>query len=180
MIIRVQTLCSAAAHPVDARGGPSRDARHEEFAMRPMLIALAATAFIAAPAAAQQRMSEKIQDYAPAIDRSADALLNLDLGPILDAADPYRRHHRRTLRDMARRDDPDFERRMHATIYGTAATMGRAADAFAAAEPAMRQALSQFERDMAAAIYAPPPPRGSRPQDRPPPPPHDDADPWGD
>ena len=87
----------------------------------------------------------------------ADAMLNLDLGPILDAADPYRRHHRRTLRDMARRDDPDFERRMHATIYGTAATMGRAADAFAAAEPAMRRSLTQFERDMAAAMAAPPP-----------------------
>ena len=57
--------------------------------MRPMLIALAATAFVAAPAAAQpQRPSEKIQDYAPAIDRSADALLNLDVGPILDAMDP--------------------------------------------------------------------------------------------
>jgi hypothetical protein len=143
-----------------------------------MLIALAATFFIAAPAAAQpQRPSEKIQDYAPAIDRSADAMLNLDLGPILDAIDPYRPHHRRTLRDMARRDDPDFERRMHATIYGTAATMGRAADAFAAAEPAMRRALTQFERDMAAAMAAPPPPNG-HPQ-APPPPAYDDGDPWG-
>src|SRR3954468_4296747 len=92
---------SAAAHPVDASGGrPSRAARREEYAMRPILIAVAATFFIAAPAAAQpERMSDKIQDYAPAIDRSADALLNLDLGPILDAADPYRAHHRRTLRD---------------------------------------------------------------------------------
>jgi hypothetical protein len=148
--------------------------------MRRMLIAIAATAFIAAPAAAQPpRPSEEIQDYAPAIDRSADALLNLDLGPILDAADPYRAHHRRTLRDMARRNDPDFERRMHATIYGTAATMGRAADAFAAAQPAMRRALTQFERDMAAAMAAPPPPRG-HPQGPPPPPAHDDNDPWGD
>lgn len=146
--------------------------------MRPMLIAFAATAFVAAPAAAQPpRPSEKIQDYAPAIDRTADALLNLDLGPILDAADPYRRHHRRTLRDVARRDDPDFERRMHATIYGTAATMGRAADAFAAAQPAMRRALNQFERDMAAAMAAPLPPNG-HPQ-APPPPAYDDGDPWG-
>ena len=84
-------------------------------------------------------------------------MLNLDLGPILDAVDPYRPHYRRTMRDMARRDDPDFERRMHATIYGTAATMGRAADAFAAAEPAMRRAIAQFERDMAAVMAVPPP-----------------------
>ena len=166
--------------------------------MRRILIFLAATAFIAMPASAQrQRPSEKIQEYAPAIDRTADALLNLDLGPILDAADPYRRHHHRTVRDMARRDDPDFERRMHATIYGSAATMGRYADAFAAAQPAMRRALTQFEHDMAAAMagappppgagpgYAPPaPPRAARPGDAPPqpapPPPDDDDDPWGD
>ena len=152
--------------------------------MRRMLIAIAATvgtAFIASPAAAQPpRLSDKIQDYAPAIDRSADALLNLDVGPILDAADPYRRHHRRTLRDMARRNDPDFERRMHATIYGTAATMGRAADAYAAAEPALRRALTQFQRDMAAAMAAPPPPPRRDPRDRPPPPEQDEGDPWGD
>jgi hypothetical protein len=148
--------------------------------MRRMLIAFAATACIAAPAAAQPaRPSEKIQDYAPAIDRAADAMLNLDLGPILDAADPYRRHYRRTLRDMARRDDPDFDRRMHATIYGTAATMGRAADAFAAAEPALRRALTQFERDMAAAMAVPPPPRGHY-EDRSAPPADDGDDPWGD
>ena len=149
--------------------------------MRPILIALAATVFIAAPAVAQpQRPSEKIQDYAPVIDRSADAMLNLDIGPILDAVDPYRSHHRRTLRDMARRDDPDFERRMHATIYGTADRMGRAADAFAAAEPALRRSIDQFQRDMAAALAAPPPRRGGYPDDRPPPPPPGDDDPWGD
>jgi hypothetical protein len=145
--------------------------------MRLLLIA-AASAFIAAPALAQPpRPSEQIQDYAPAIDRTADALLNLDLGPLLDAADPYRRHHRRTLRDMARRDDPDFERRMHATIYDTAATMGRAADAFAAAQPAMRRALTQFERDMAAAMAAPPAGRGGHPQEAPPPAAHGGDDP---
>src|SRR4051812_37521733 len=122
--------------------------RREEFAMRPILIGLTATFFIAAPVAAQPpRPSEMIQDYAPAIDRTADALLNLDLGPLLDAADPYRAHHRRTLRDMARRDDPYFDRRMHATIYGTASAMGRAADAFAAAEPAMPPPLPQLGPD---------------------------------
>jgi len=150
--------------------------------MRRMLItiaATAATAFIATPAAAQRaRPSEMIQDYAPAVDRTADALLNLDLGPVLDAADPYRRHHRRTLRDMARRDDPDFDRRMHATIYGTAARMGRAADAFAAAEPALRRAVTQFQHDIAAAMAAPPPPPRGYAQE-PPPPPADDG-PWGD
>lgn len=156
--------------------------------MRPMLLALAATAFIATPALAQPpRPSEQIEDYAPAVDRAADAMLNVDVGPIMDAVDPYRRHHhRRTLRDMARRNDPDFERRMHATIYGTASRMGRAADAFAAAEPALRRAFAQFENDIAAAMAAPPPPRARvRPGDTlpppaPPPPDDDDDAPWGD
>ena len=150
--------------------------------MRLLLIAAAATAALAAvPAAAQPpRSSEQVQQYAPAIDRSADALLNLDIGPILDAADPYRAHHRRTLRDLARRDDPDFERRMHATIYGTAATMGHAADAFAAAEPALRRAFAQFEHDMAAAMAAPPPSPHGRAGPPPPPRPRGDDDPWGD
>src|SRR3954447_11369567 len=103
---------------------PSRP--KEVRSMRLLLIAAAAAALAAVPAAAQPpRPSERVQDYAPAIDRAADAMLNLDVGPIMDAVDPYGRHHRRTLRDMARRNDPDFEHRMHATIYGTAATMGR-------------------------------------------------------
>lgn len=145
--------------------------------MRLLLIA-AATAFVAIPAAAQPpRPSERIQDYAPAVDRAADALLNLDVGPIMDAVDPYARHHRRTLREMARRNDPDFDRRMHAAIYGTAGRMGRAADAFAAAEPALRRALTEFENGMAAALAAPPPPRRYRDA---PPPPADEDDPGGD
>ena len=153
--------------------------------MRQLLIAAAVTALAASPAAAgppaaqAPRPSEQVERYAPAIDRSADALLNLDVGPILDAVDPYGRHHRRTLRDMARRNDPDFEQRMHATIYGTAATMGRAADVVAAAQPALRRAVAQFEHDMAAAMSAPPPPP---PHGRPgtPPPPPDGDEPWGD
>ena len=147
--------------------------------MRPLLIA-AMAAVAAFPAAAQPpRPSERVQEYAPAIDRAADAMLNVDVGPIVDALDPYGRHHRRTLRDMARRNDPDFEHRMHATIYGTAGAMGRAADAFAAAEPALRRAFTQFEHDMAAAMAAPPPPPRGR-AGPPPPPPPPDEDPWGD
>ena len=158
--------------------------------MRRMLIGpiagTIAAAFFVTPALAQPpapqpaRPGELVEEYAPAIDRAADAMMNLDVGPIVDAVDPYGRHHHRTLRDMARRNDPDFERRMHATIYGTAATMGRAADVVAAAQPALRRAVAQFEHDMAAAMAAPPPPPHGRPGTPPPPPPRDGDDPWGD
>ena len=128
-----------------------------------ILLTAAAAAFIAIPASAQPpRPSEQIEAYAPAIDRMTDAFLGLDVGPVLDAADPYRPHYDRTLRDLARRDDPRFERRLRASIYGTAAGLGRMADAFAAAAPAMRNAIAEMELSMARAYDAlpPPPPRG--------------------
>jgi len=138
-----------------------------------MLLAAAGAALLAGPASAQSRHTENAQrvidEAAPAVDRTTQALLNLDIGPILDAADPTRPHHNRTLRDMARRDDPDFERHLRASIYGNAASLHRMTAAVAAAEPALRQALSQFEASIAAAMsatgpygapYAPPPPRG--------------------
>jgi hypothetical protein len=125
--------------------------------MRMILLGLAAMV-TAIPAAAQPpRPSDEIRSYAPALDRTTEALLDVDLGPLLDAIDPYRRHSDRTLRDIARRDDPDFDRRMRASIYGNAARIGRAADAMAAAAPALRSAVDQVQRDMEAAIDAPPP-----------------------
>lgn len=151
--------------------------------MRMILLGLAAMA-AATPAAAQPpRPSDEIRSYAPAVDRATDALLNIDLGPLLDAVDPYRRHGPRTLRDMARRDDPDFDRRLRASIYGNAAAMGRVADAVAAAQPALRQAVDQIERDMAIAIDAasppgPPPGYDDSIEGPPGPPPGDVDDDW--
>lgn len=133
--------------------------------MRTIMIAAAAGALLAAPAAAQNRSSAdtlrgaraQIDRAAPAIDRAADALLDLDVGPLLDAARPYGpRGRHRTLREIARRDDPGFERRMHASIYGTADGLGRAVDAIAAAEPAMRRSLYDLERAIGAAVEAVP------------------------
>jgi hypothetical protein len=153
--------------------------------MRLLLIA-AASALLAAPAAAQPpRPSDEIQAYAPALDRTTEALLNVDLGPLLDAIDPYRPHYDRTLRDIARRGDPGFDRRMRASIYGNTARIGRAADAMAAAAPALRHAVDQVQRDMDAAINAPPPgpPPGDvdddwdRDDEGPPPEPDDDEGP---
>jgi len=155
--------------------------------MRPLLVAAAVT-LIAAPAAAQPRRdappprpSDQIRSYAPAVDRATDALLDIDLGPLLDAVDPYRRHGPRTLRDMARRDDPDFDHRLRASIYGNAAAMGRVADAVAAAQPALRHAADQIEQGMAAAIdeaEGPPPPDDGDYAPPPPPPPGDVDDDW--
>ena len=160
--------------------------------MRPMLIAFAAAAFIAAPAAAQDREADSIRgaagaihEAAPAIDRAADAMLNLDIGPVLDAARPYGppiRHHR-TLREMAHRNDPYFEQHMRESIYGSSARASRVLDALAASEPALRQSLYQMEANMRAAMRGAAPyparPYPAEPRAVPPPPssaPPGDAD----
>jgi len=130
---------------------------------------LLATAFasLAIPAAAQAPLprGEDVAAMAPAIDRAADAMLGLDVGPIMDAVDPYRRGppvRHRTLRDIAGRDDPYFEHRLRRQIYGTTAAMARMVDAVAAAEPALRRSLYEMERsiDLAVRDARRPPPRG--------------------
>lgn len=171
--------------------------------MRLMLLAAAGAALFAGPASAQSRRADDAQrvidEATPAIDRTTQALLNLDIGPILDAVDPYGRHPHRTLRDMARQNDPDFERNMRASLYGSAASLHRMTAAAAAAEPALREALAQFQASIAAAMdggapdaapyapvprgYAPPhevyPNEGyAEPMEAPPPPPGDVDDNW--
>lgn len=135
--------------------------------MRMILLAASCLTF-AAPAAAQSPVprGEEIEAMAPVIDRAADAMLDLDVGPIIDAADPYRRGPRvrdRRLRDIARRDDPYFDQRLRRQIYATTAAMAHMMDAIAAAEPAMRRSLMEMERGIDAAIRdarSGPPPRG--------------------
>ena len=134
--------------------------------MRLILLALLPLG-LAVPAAAQPPASpgEKVAAIAPALDRATGIMLHLDVGPILDAADPYGRgryqRRQRTLRDIARRDDPYFEHRLRGQIYGTTAAMARMIDAFAAAEPALRRSMREMEReiDLAVRDARRPPPR---------------------
>jgi hypothetical protein len=140
--------------------------------MRKLMIAAAAAAIVAGPATAQRDpvydaeidariaasipSAGEVEALAPAIDRATGALLDLDVAPIMDAADPYRRYYgprrERTLRDIAGRDDPWFEQRLRSSIYGTTIGIGRMMDAIAAATPAMRRSFIQMERDVAHAI----------------------------
>ena len=143
--------------------------------MRKLLIAAAAASMFAAnPALAQDDPifddepyaevedvlppGEEVAGMAPAIDHATGALLDVDVGPVIDAVDPYRRPHwreRRTLGDLARRDDPHFDARLRDSIYGTTAELARMMDAIAAATPAMRRSLYEMERaiDQAARDY---------------------------
>jgi hypothetical protein len=164
-----QSATESRAHAFDAG---SRVRLMGECAMRKLLTAVAAAAaFSATPALAQDDPvfddepyaefedalppGEEIADMAPALDGAAGALLEVDVGPMIDAFDPYRRHRwrgRRTLGDLARRDDPYFELRLRDSIYGTTAEMARMMDAITAATPAMRRSLYDFERAIDRAV----------------------------
>ena len=165
--------------------------------MRTILIPLAAlggAALVALPVAAQHRPphreeqtlrggAEAVRQAAPMVDRSADAALELDIGPLLDALHPYGpRGRHMTLRELARRDDPDFEAKLHRSIYRGSARAAATLDAMATAAPSIRQSLRQMEAAIAGAMvearrplppdaYAPPPP-----EEAPPPPPSDDEE----
>jgi hypothetical protein len=82
--------------------------------------------------------------------RVTDALMDIDIGPVADAVDPYRRYDRRrhaeTLGDLASRDDPELRERLRGDIRGTAAGLGAAADQVAAAAPVIRQSLRESAR----------------------------------
>jgi hypothetical protein len=139
--------------------------------MRKLLILVGAAA-LATPAAAQAPEyedpidrdiveaippAEEIEAMAPVMDHMVDAILDVEVGPLLDAADPYRRRYDhgapgRTLGNIARRDDPYFEERMRSSIYGVTSDMGRMSEALAAAAPAMRRSLREFERALDRAI----------------------------
>ena len=132
---------------------------------------IAAAAAFAAPAFAQDAGPDPLEDeirravppaaqveaMAPALDRSVGVLMNVDVGPILDAADPWRRRpgygrRGRTIGALASRDDPYFEARVRSSIYGATADIGRMMHAFGAAAPALARSLREIERAMGAAI----------------------------
>lgn len=122
-----------------------------------VMIAVAAF-FAPVPALAQHVPSgAEIEAMAPALDRVTGALLDVDVGGIMDAADPYARRPGygrpgRTVGTMARRRDPYFDARLRASIYGGTARAARMMDAFAAAMPALRQSLDQARAAIGTAI----------------------------
>jgi hypothetical protein len=165
--------------------------------MRAFLIPLGAIALVATPAPAQPREEQAlrggaaaVRQAAPMLDRSADAALELDIGPILDALRPWSpRGRHMTLRELARRDDPDFDRKLRRSIYRGSARAAATLDAMATAAPALRQSLRQMEAAIAGAMsearqplppldYGPPP--GDRDSYAPLPPEDEDDDdaPW--
>jgi hypothetical protein len=101
--------------------------------------------------------AEEVEAMAPVMDRALDAMLDVEVGPLIDAADPYRRRPGygrpgRTLGALGRRGDPHFEARLRDSIYGTTAGIGQMMGALSAAAPAIAHSMRAMEGAIGAAI----------------------------
>ncbi|MEA3032418.1 MAG: hypothetical protein QOH86_434 [Sphingomonadales bacterium] len=131
------------------------------------LILAAGLLSLAAPAAAQPRPNhpvapprprvedrlpgpDEIERFGTMIERVTDALLDIDVGPVADAIDPYRRYDPRrgpdTLGELATRRDPYARRRLHAEIEDTTAGLGAATREVATMTPLVRMAIADTVR----------------------------------
>ncbi|MEO5973133.1 MAG: hypothetical protein ABIP91_07210 [Sphingomicrobium sp.] len=139
--------------------------------MRPIMI-LAPLALAASPALAQSapapapvgaapieaisvppeltdpRFTARIGDMMQALSK---AFLNLPVGEIEAAVEgrrPTAADRRRTVREVGRRDDPNFERNLEAQIAGSEVAMEAGAKAMAAAIPAMMKGVQDAAREI--------------------------------
>ncbi|MEA3040105.1 MAG: hypothetical protein QOE79_2618 [Sphingomonadales bacterium] len=126
------------------------------------LILAAGLLSLAAPAAAQPRHPApypprpRVEERLPRpgeverigtmIERVTDALLDIDVGPVADAVDPYRRYDPRrgpdTLGELATRRDPYARRRLHAEIEDTTAGLGAATRQLETMAPLVAMAIA--------------------------------------
>ena len=132
--------------------------------MRFSILALA-SALVATPAFAQQAQEPSEQIEIPAeltdpqtVGRLTDmmqvlskALLNLPVGELQAAAEGREAtpHEKRvTVRDLERRNDPNFERNLESRIAEAKPKMQAAMQALAAALPAMMRGMSEAREEI--------------------------------
>ena len=130
-----------------------------------ILSVLLLSAAVAAPAAAQQRpasgetveiqraltdpaVTEKLTKVLPAL---GDALLKLPVGEIeaaIEGRPATRSDKRRTVGDLGKRDDPNFERNLKADLGNSGEMMKAGMRAMAAALPAIMDGMKTMAEEM--------------------------------
>lgn len=128
---------------------------------------IVAAAFAAQPAFAQpypdprdQEIGEsiphpaEIEAMGETLGRVAEALMDVDIGPVVDAIDPHARHERRgrTLGEIAAEDDPYARERLQDDIAATTAGLGAMAHELAVLTPVLRRSLEDAVRRMEDAV----------------------------
>ena len=118
---------------------------------------------LAAPAAAQPDRDDVMErDIARALpspgelaatgdllSRIMGAMLDVEIGGVMQAIDPAARPRPgETLGDLARRDDPYFEERMHHSVGATIETMDDVMADVAILAPRLLRSLDDFSRNI--------------------------------
>lgn len=133
--------------------------------MRKLIIAASVLA-LAAPAAAQPYPDPRDEEIARSLPHPGevetigrtmedvtDAILDVDVGPVVDAIDrsrgyPPRRYRDRTLGDIASRDDPYARERIREQIGVATVGAGAAVREMAILTPILRRSLEDAARRM--------------------------------
>lgn len=107
----------------------------------------------APPPAAGPLTADSPEQIGRQIDRLADAIMAVDIGPVVDAIDPGARSRGMptSLGDIAEQRNPGARARMHQDIAATTAGVNVAVRDAAAAAPILLQTLAQARRQIAAA-----------------------------
>ncbi|HEX4738671.1 MAG TPA: hypothetical protein VH331_14025 [Allosphingosinicella sp.] len=105
------------------------------------------------PHAAGPLRPESPEQIGRQIDQLTDAIMSVDIGPVVDAIDPSARARGAptSLGSLADRRDPYARARMHQDIAATSAGLGVAVREAAAAAPILLQTLAQARRQIQAA-----------------------------
>jgi len=147
--------------------------------LRKLIIALTALA-AAAPALAQPRPDpsdddivrrlpppQEVERIADSLGAATEALMDVDVGPIADALDPYQRRYRhgrrQTLGELYGRGDPYARERIRADIAAVSVGLGAAVEQVAVMTPILRRSLEESIRRMDEAIARG---RAARPYER--------------
>ena len=96
-----------------------------------------------------------IHQLTGALQQLTHALMNVRIGEAraaLEGRDASPRERSQTIGDLARRDDPDFERRMHQQIASIEPQAQRGVQAVNRALPAIMQSLDDAERAVDRAV----------------------------
>lgn len=119
---------------------------------------LAATPTVAQPA---PQLPPQLTDPATAraltnaVQGVSQALLDMRIGEIkaaMEGREATPAERRMTVRDMARRDDPDFDRHLQQKIANVGPTVQRSMNAVNQAMPAVMQSLTQAQQALERAV----------------------------
>jgi hypothetical protein len=105
------------------------------------------------PAGAIGAIGDRVAD-------TADAMMDIDVGPVVDAIDPHGPRGRRTIGEIATHGDPYARERMHRDIDVTTARVNAMARQLAIMAPQVMAAYRQAKQQFKAAMHAPVQPRG--------------------